>query len=228
MAREGNRDFRKALQESTARAEKKGIAKGAIGGAIAGAAAVLVSSAIINGIAGIGEGAEDPYKKQPVSSTSIGMQSKSVKDIKGLYEFLGPIYPGKEKVQEATGKIVNVSLNTIHELFREGTEYEGRITVDARADGIFIKYGNNEVRTEGELNRIITEIVRMQTIEEDCKAGKRKKSAELALYNYEKDLLKEIDQVAAAKVKVNGGIANIDYITIEEYEKMLKDREIGE
>ena len=111
MSKDGNKDFRRALQEITARAEKKGIAKGAIGGAIAGAAAVLVSSAIINGIAGIGEGAEDPYKKQPVSSTSIGMQSKSVKDIKGLYEFLGPIYPGKEKVQEATGKIVNVSLN---------------------------------------------------------------------------------------------------------------------
>ena len=228
MAREGNRAFRKALQESTAKAERRGVAKGAIGGAIAGAAAVLVSSAIINGVTGIGEGAEDPYKKQPVSATSIGVQSNSVKNVKALYEFLSPIYPGKEKVQEATGKIVNVSLNIVHELFREETEYEGRITVDARADGIFIKYGNNEVRTEGELNRIITEIVRMQTIEEDCKAGKRKKSAELALYNYEKDLLKEIDQVAAAKVKVNGGIANIDYITIEEYEKMLKDREIGE
>ena len=50
----------------------------------------------------------------------------------------------------------------------------------------------------------------------------------LALYNYEKDLIDEIDQLAAAKVKVNGGIANIDYITIEEYEKMHSEREIGE
>ena len=51
---------------------------------------------------------------------------KSVKDIKGLYEFLGPIYPGKEKVQEATGKIVNVygPIHEPHKLMNELIDFK--------------------------------------------------------------------------------------------------------
>ena len=94
-----------------------------------------------------------------------------------------------------------------------------------KKSGNYVEVGGEVIYVAGELNDVITEISNMQRIRGTITNRRRTSEYEYGLYEYEKDFIDMIDEVAASEMKIdrNGNLV-ISFKTINEYEKEQKEQ----